>query len=221
MLEDQLEKLTKQAFSSMPNDLAEGLKKGIREVKSSQLRKNARNVGDLIGDLTLPNIYSEDIDLKSLLKNDYLLINFFRGSWCPFCSMELREYERLKDEFHQNGIDIVAISPEVTKYSLKTKEENSLSFEVLSDENSKAMKEFGIVFTLSPEVKKIYDGFGIDLKEQNGNDSFEMPVPATYILNKDFQVVFAHIEEDYMTRVDPLKVLEFIKTIEDIKIKNL
>lgn len=217
MLEQDLEKLTNQAFSNMPEDLAQGLKKGIAEVKDSQLKEKALKVGDSIKNLTLPNIYSEDIDLKSLFKQDYLLINFFRGSWCPFCSMELREYERLKDEFSNVGVDIVAISPEVQKYSLKTKEENSLSFEVLSDENSKAMKEFGVVFTLSDEVKKIYDGFGIDLKEQNGNNTYEMPVPVTYVINKDMKIVFSHIEEDYMTRFEPSKILDFIKNKKRIK----
>jgi len=214
---EALEASSNESLNNMPKDLAQGLKKGIAEVKASQLKQNALKVGDSIKDLTLPNIYSEDISLKSLFKHDYLLINFFRGSWCPFCSMELREYEKLKDEFAKNGVDIVAISPEVAKYSKKTKEENSLSFEVLSDENSKAMREFGIVFTLSDEVKKIYDGFNIDLKEQNGNDTYEMPVPATYVIDKNMKIVFSHIEEDYMTRFEPSKILDFIRNIKALQ----
>lgn len=214
-LTNQLEELTNQAFSNMPEHLAQGLKAGIQEVRTSQLKQNALKVGDKIKNLSLLNIYGEQISLKSLITKDYLLLNFFRGSWCPFCSMELREYERLKEKFLKSNIDIVAISPEVAKYSKKTKEDNFLSFEILSDENSKVMKEFGIVFTLSNEVKKIYEDFKIDLKEQNGNITYKMPVPATYVVDKNFNIVFAHFEEDYTTRCEPKDVLEFIESLKE------
>ena len=74
------------------------------------------------------------------------------------------------------------------------------------------MNELGIVFTLNDEIKDLYSSFGIDLVKQNGNDSFEMPIPATYVINKKMEVVFSHIEEDHTQRFEPSKVLDFVKS---------
>ena len=212
-LTEELKELADKAFTNMPKELAKGLKDAIEQIKASKLKENALKVGDEISNLTLANIYNKKISFKNLFKHDYLLITFFRGSWCPFCSLELREYEKLKNEFAKNNVDIVAISPEVQKYSSKVKEENNLSFEILSDDESKAMEEFGIDFTLTKEVKKIYAGFNIVLTKQNANQRFQMPVPATYIINKDLKILFAHIEEDYTTRFEPTKALEIAKNL--------
>lgn len=213
MLTQALENTAKQAFASMAPEQAQSIKKAISELQSAQIKQSALKVGECIKSFSLLNIYEEPVRLEELFKGEYLLLNFYRGGWCPFCVLELQAYEGLKEQFAQHGVDIVAISPEVAKYAKESKQEHNLSFEVLCDEDAKLMKSFGIVFSLSPEVKELYNTFGIDLSEQNANEHFELPVPATYVLNKALEVVYAHVEEDYTTRAEPAKVLEAIKAL--------
>ena len=209
-LELQLKDLGKKAFDSMPADVAKKIKDGIELTIKGDFKANALKVGDSVPSFVLKDIFENKKNVKDLIKNDYLVIDFYRGGWCPFCNMELREYQRLVNDFEKIGASIVAISPEKAEFTEVTSKENILSFDVLSDVDSKVMSEFGIVFTLDEDVKEVYGHFGIKLEETQGNSDFKMPIPATYVINKNLEVVFAHIEEDYTTRCEPKDVLDFL-----------
>lgn len=111
------------------------------------------------------------------------------------------------------GASLVAISPEAPDNSLSTTEKNELSFEVLSDLGNRVARRFGIVFQLPLDLRPIYAGFGIDLPKSNADDTFELPLPATYIIERDGKIRKAFIDADYTKRLDPEDIIRALKDI--------
>ena len=105
------------------------------------------------------------------------------------------------------GASLVAVSPETPDNALSTKEKNELTFEVLSDVGNGVARQFGIVFQLPVELRPIYAGFGIDLAKANGDETFELPIPATYIIGTDRKIKTAFVEADYTQRLDSEEVI--------------
>ena len=97
----------------------------------------------------------------------------------------------------------MAISPQLPDNSLSTVEKLALDFEVLSDVGNKVAKDFGLVFKLSDKMQEIYKNFGIDLPAANGDLSFELPIPATYVVAPNNIISYAYIDADYTNRLDP------------------
>jgi len=111
------------------------------------------------------------------------------------------------------GASLVAVSPQTPDNSLSTAERMKLTFEVLSDAGNRVARQFGIVFTLPEELRPIYAGFGIDIPITNGDDTFELPIPATYVIDRDRKIRMAFVDADYTHRVDPEIVLSALKEV--------
>ncbi len=105
------------------------------------------------------------------------------------------------------GATLVAVSPEKPDNSLSTAEKNSLTFEVLSDVENRVAHQFGIVFQLPEDLRPIYTEFGINLSAANGDDMFELPIPATYVIDTDRIICMAFVEPDYTKRLDPEEII--------------
>ena len=101
------------------------------------------------------------------------------------------------------GAELVIISPQLPDNSLSTAEKIALEFKVLSDVGNKVTKKFGLAFMLSEKMQEIYKNFGIDLPAANGDQSFELPIPATYVVAQSGIITFAFIDADYTNRLDP------------------
>jgi peroxiredoxin len=107
----------------------------------------------------------------------------------------------------------VTISPETPDNSLSTKEKNALTFEVLFDEGNKVAESYGLVFLLSKELRPIYSSFGIDLEKANGDSTFTLPIPATYVIKTDGSVAYLFADADYTKRQEPAEVVKALREI--------
>lgn len=114
-------------------------------------------------------------------------------------------------EIKSLGASLVAISPQLPEKSMSTAKKNSLTFEVLSDVGNRVAREFGLVFTLPERLRPIYQNFGVDLPSSNGDDSFELPIPATYVIDVDGTILHAFVDTDYTKRLEPAEVVEALK----------
>ena len=202
----------KEAFKDkVPADVREIMNKATVDLEKESISKDALKVGALAKQFALPNALGNLIKLDKLLEqNDYIVLNFYRGVWCPYCNMELKALQDMNDEFKKFGAKIVAISPQTPDASLSTQENNELTFEVLSDEHNKIAKEYGLVFSLAQELRPIYSKFGIDIPTSNADDSFELPMPATYLIKKNGEILYSFIDEDYTKRCEPQIILDII-----------
>ncbi len=116
-------------------------------------------------------------------------------------------------EIESLGATLVAISPQVPERSLATSEENKVTFEILSDVGNKVARDFGLVFVLSEKLRPIYEKFGIDVPAANGDDSYELPLPATYVIDTDGTIFHSFVNADYTKRLEPAEVVEIIRRI--------
>ena len=112
------------------------------------------------------------------------------------------------------GAELVAISPQLPDNSLSTVEKLGLGFIVLSDVGNRVARNFGLVFRLSDRIQEIYGGFGIDLPAANGDRSFELPIPATYVVAQNGIIQYAFIDADYTNRLDPVTIVAELKKLK-------
>ncbi|MEL6246409.1 MAG: peroxiredoxin-like family protein [Cyanobacteria bacterium J06648_16] len=180
-------------------------------LEATGVANNALSVGAQAPDFALPNATGTTVKLSELLQQGPVVINFYRGEWCPYCNLELRAFQQLLPEFKQAGAQLVAISPELPDHSLSVTEKNELEFAVLSDVGNKVSKDYGLVFTLDPTLRPIYEKFGIDVPASNGDDSYELPMPATYVIDQSGNIRFAFADADYTKRAEPQAVLAVVK----------
>lgn len=164
----------------------------------------------------LPNASGATVSLSALLKHhSAVVLTWYRGSWCPYCNLALRALTQANAQIEGLGAKLVCLSPETPDESLTTAEKNDLKFEVLSDDGLAVAEKYGVVFTVGDDVKDLYKGFGIFLDDINGNAgkrAARLPVPATFVLNKEGKVVYSFADLDYTKRAEPAVIIDAVKS---------
>ena len=212
-LKVECEAVIQQFTNDLPQEVMDSLTGFIGRLVESGLAENAINVGDKAPEFNLPDIHGNQTKLSDLLKQGPVVINYYRGGWCPFCSLELKAYQNLLPEIKAAGGILVGISPEAPDHSLSTAEKFALEFEVLSDWSNDVAGKYGLVFELEPAIREIYTSFGFELPEINGDDSWTLPIPAVYVVDQDGTVVWADVNANYTERAEPADVLQALKEI--------
>ena len=182
------------------------MESSTNELKEQRLSAKALQTGDTLPIFNLPNVQGDPVSLSDF-QNDFLIVSFYRGGWCPFCNMELRALQNILPELQALNAALVAISPETPDHSLSTSEKNELTFSVLSDVNNEYAKSLGLVFQLPEDLRTVYHSFNINVDKHNGNLAYELPMPATYIINKKREIIYSFVPEDYTERLDPEEIL--------------
>ena len=173
---------------------------------------SAKQVGDRAPAIRLRDQHGEDFAIADLLAKGPVVVTFYRGGWCPFCNLELKAYQAALPRIAAAGASMVAISPEKPDDTVSTAEKNALSFPVLSDVGQRVGKAFGVVYAFTDDVRKVYDGFGLDIPSKNGSpDDWSLPLSATYVIGADGIIQFADTRVDYRERTDPLEVLRVLE----------
>jgi peroxiredoxin len=187
----------------------------IDRVRSSGVLDHALKVNDSAPDFSLPDAFGHETSLKTLLKEGPVVISFYRGEWCPFCNLELHALQEALPKMHELGANLIAISPEKPDGGIIVTEKNKLTFPVLSDFNNTVARQFGIVFRIGDKLLDLSRTvFKNDLALRNGEDSYELPVPATFVIDAHGIVRFAHVEVDYMTgRAEPEEVVAALEAL--------
>ena len=113
----------------------------------------------------------------------------------------------------------MAISPQAPDHGLTMTEKHELAFPVLSDVGNKVARQFGIVFELSDELLELYRQSGHPLEEANGKGGKkELPVPATFLIDRKGIIRLAHVDVDYTRRIDPDDVIETLEMLKNEKL---
>ena len=185
----------------------------IEELRSEFASKSAIGVNDTAPDFALPNPAGKSIVLKDLLRSGPVVLTFYRGGWCPYCNIQLRAYQGALPQITGLGGRLVAISPQLPDNSLDTASKNALTFDVLSDVGNKVSRSYGLVYSLPEEIRSALRSNNKALPSINGDESWELPVPATYVVARDQRVALAYIEVDYRKRPEPEALLTCLKSL--------
>ncbi|MCC1485078.1 peroxiredoxin-like family protein [Winogradskyella immobilis] len=206
-LTQQLKDLAEGSKLRHPGIAQETMQSAIDELVQSSILDKATKKGAKIPEISLPNATGKTVNLSEVLKDNRVVLTFYRGGWCPYCNLELKAFQNALPEIEAKGAKLIAISPETPDNSLSTAEKNELSFEVLSDTNNKTAKDLGLVFQLPETLQNLYKKFGIDLDTNQNNTNQELPIAATYIIEQDGTISYDYLQEDYKLRADPSEVL--------------
>jgi peroxiredoxin len=167
--------------------------------------------GTKLPEFTLPDATGISVSSSELLEAGPLLINFYRGSWCPYCNLELRALQKLLPEFKKRNVTLVAISAELPDTSLDTKSKLELEFPVLSDTGNVYARKLGIVWK-QPDVMKDILAY-TEWKKRYGNEEMEIPVPGTFLVDREGVVRNVFVEANWHERLEPETALRWIDAL--------
>ena len=207
-LKDQIAEFTAGMAKHAPPEVIVTLGAELEKLATSQIAKRALAVGAVAPDFTLPDARGASVTLAKVLARGPAIVTFYRGGWCPFCDLQLRSYQSVLADIHARGAELIAISPQTPDYSLSDVEKKQLAFPVLSDIGNRVARMYGLVYKLSDVLQKLQTGFGNPIPKFNGDESWELPMPGTFVLDRNGRVVLAHVDPNYMVRLEPAAILD-------------
>lgn len=183
----------------------------VAELKKRSLAANILPVGAKAPEFELPDHNGKLVASSDLLGKGRLVLCFIRGRWCPFCVGQMEAMNQIAPQLQAAGAYLVAISPQTVKQSNFMHDQHKLRFPLLSDAANRVARQFQLVYRVSPDQEALYRRTFVNLPNTNGDDSWELPIPATYILDRDGTVLFASASEDYTERPEPLDLLGILE----------
>lgn len=184
----------------------------IDEAKVFQQGANAIKIGEKAPHFNLPNAQGEQVDLEALVKQGPLVITFYRGNWCPYCNLQLRALQERLGEIKALGASLVAISPQVPDGSMTADDISKMDFIVLSDQDAKVASQYGVAWEV-PEflIEHMRVDRQLDLEKINNGNAHVLPIPATFILDRNATVIWNYVNVDYRTRSEPEDIIKALQ----------
>jgi peroxiredoxin len=147
------------------------------------------------------------VSSADLLAKGRLVVFFLRGRWDPFCCGQVEAMNQILPRIVAAGASLIAISPQTVQQSYFMVDQHKPRFALLSDAGNQAARQFGLVYRVPEEQQAIYRRAFVNLPLANGDESWELPIPATYILDRNGAVLYASANPDYMERPEPEEIL--------------
>ena len=186
----------------------------ITQLKHAAAGVTAPTIGDTLPPFLLPDHTGRLRDLDTFLANGPMVVSFNRGHWCEYCELELLAFARAHAELAARGIQVVSIMPERGEYTRKVRSLTDETVTVLSDIDNGYALSVGIVMWLGDEVRALYQQFGLDIERYQGNATWFVPIPATFVLDGDGRVIARKVDPDFRTRMDIEDILLAIGTLK-------
>lgn len=184
--------------------------RAITEIRDSGIEGRALRSGDKAPGFELADQKGTLVRAADLVRKGKLVMCFFRGRWCPFCVGQLEAMNTIFSQIQRLGASIVAISPQTVHQSYLMADQHRLRFPLLSDTANKVARQFGLVYRVPEYQQEIYQRAFVNLPFANGDSSWELPVPAVYVVNQDSTILHAAVSPDYTERPEPAEVLRTV-----------
>jgi peroxiredoxin len=187
------------------------------ELVASAAADRALKAGDRIPTFTLVDGQGAQVSSRALLHKGPLVISFYRGHWCPFCSIELQALEASLPEIRRRDSSLIAISPQTRANSRLCVDQNRLTFPVLSDPRNRVSAQFGLRFKLPDYVIDVYERvFRANLAIINAGDRSTLPMPARFVVAQDGTIIYAEVNPDFTCRPNPEDLLPALTRAQEL-----
>lgn len=183
----------------------------VAQLKEQRLAASSLGMGSKAPDFTLPDHTGTRVSSSDLRSKGRVVVCFFRGRWDPFCCGQLEAMNQILPAIQEAGASLAAISPHTVKQSFFMADQHRLRFPLLSDAGNQVARQFGLVYRVPDEQQAIYRRAFINLPFTNGDESWELPIPTTYILDRDSAVLYRSANEDYTERPEPAEIVERLR----------
>jgi peroxiredoxin len=210
-LRSELEQLT--AAAAPPVEVRAVIARASREIEHWG-RVGGIEVGDKAPRFSLPDPVGQMVSLAERLAAGPVVVSFNRGSWCPYCNLELRALQRALPEIHGHGASLIAITPEAPDGSLTLAEKHALTFDLLTDAGGRVAFDWELRYQLPADLRLLYlEAFEVDLNASNVEGEWSLPVPGTFVLDSDGVVRARHVAVDYTTRMEPAEIIDTLASL--------
>jgi peroxiredoxin len=186
--------------------------RAVAELKEKHLAANILPVGAKAPQFELPDHDGKIVSSAAMLAQKRLVLCFIRGRWCPFCVGQMEAMNLIVPEIELAGAALIAISPQTVKQSFFMHDQHKLRFPSLSDAGNQVARRFGLTYRVPEFQADVYRRAFVNLPFTNGDESWELPIPATYILDSDGTVLYASADEDYTERPEPDHIVAALQT---------
>ena len=206
-LQDRLDTITARTRTLVqPERLVPG-EQAVAELFASGIEERILPVGAKAPEFELPDGSGRPVRSRDLLALGPVVLNFFRGRWCSYCVNELEAWRDLYEEVREHRALLVGISPQTVRQNDFACTQHSLPFPVLADEGATLAEQFGLVYTVPAYLQRYYRSILVNIPFMNGEPSYRLPLPATYVIGQDGIVLFARAYADFRVRPEPLEAL--------------
>ncbi|MBR0873248.1 AhpC/TSA family protein [Bradyrhizobium tropiciagri] len=182
-------------------------------LRDTGVASHALKVGDDAPDFLLPDADGRLHSSEQLRRNGPLVLSFFRGGWCPFCTAELYALQAAKDQFESVGATLAVVTPETRDFPRQLKRSLGLELRVLSDVDYGVAMSYGVLFRVPDETKAHYSGLGFDFGARHGSSTWMLPIPATYVIGGEGRIRSAFVEPDFTIREEPSQILASLRRV--------
>jgi peroxiredoxin len=187
--------------------------RAVAELKRVNLAANVLSVGARVPEFELQDHDGKTVSSSDLLAKGRLVLCFIRGRWCPFCVAQMEAMNLILPEIEKAGATLAAISPQTVQQSFFMRDQHKLRFPLLSDAGNNLARRFGVSYRITDEQKSVYQRAFVNLPFVNGDASWELPIPATYVIDRDGTVLFASANEDYTERPEPEDIVRMLTAL--------
>lgn len=213
MLQDELDHLTALIHQETSPRLLQVLDTFVQDLQRERASQYSLTAGDTVANFTLQDQHYRPVTLYDQLNEGPVLLKFFRGGWCPYCNLELKALHHARPEIEYRGAQLLAVTPESPENMAHTVRKNSLDYPVLHDLNSEVARQFGVAVQLSDHLKTFYRSLGLNLSLRHADVLVRLPLPALYLIDTDYTVRYAFVDEDYRQRAEITEVVGLLHNI--------
>ncbi len=194
----------------VPADVQAVHTRTVASLKGQAFGAQALKLGMKSPSFELPDHNGKLVSSAALLSKGRLVLQFIRGRWCPFCVGQMEAMSSIAAEIVASGATIIAVSPQTEKQAFFMHNQHKLAFPLLVDSHNQLARQFGLVYRVPEEQQALYSRTFVNLPFVNGESSWDLPIPATFVIDRDGTILFASANEDYTDRPEPLDVLTAI-----------
>lgn len=204
-------------IAELPEEQKNTIMAAGQRLAESDVAEHAVGVNDDAPAFTLTDTNGREFQLKEALLHGPIVLSFYRGGWCPFCSLELKALADREADMRNLGARLVAVSPELHEQNQAAAGELKIPFPLLFDEGNRVAREYGLVMQVDEDMRPLYQQWGFDLPTFNGDDSWELPLPGTFIIDTKGVVRAAFVNKDYTQRMEPTDIISALEAISASK----
>jgi len=213
-IQEQSDQILTASAQRLPAEVVQTFARDRTARQAKGRPTDAVAIGQVLGDFTLPDATGREVSLTELVADGLAVLVFYRGGWCPYCNLALRQYQsELVPQLARNPATLAAISPQKPDESLTTVERHQLQFAVLSDAGARVARQLGIAFEQDEDVLEAQRALGVDIRQGNADGSPELPMPTVLIVDSDQKVQFADVHVDYTSRTEVSAILAALERL--------
>ena len=210
-LNTQLRAFKTSVFDRADEETTRALMQAEAELRADAAAAHHLAVGERAPDFVLGDAGAAKHRLSDYVARGPVLLLFFRGGWCPYCTLTLRAYEDIAPDVLKAGGSILAVSPQKASRAAVVKESNGVSFPILVDCKNRVATEYGVLGQARPMTRQVFVKLGCNIPEENNAEDWHLPRASEFLIGTDGTIRMAHVSPVSYERTEPKEALAALR----------